>query len=136
MLMNSQGYTPVASLNYHVVCLTDQQLISIINIVDDSVTSGNWTYNASVEVNKLYSAAVHWSINQNSASKEITKPPIEVNLTLREQKHINRKNPLRKKNWDASLLKWQQEAERKWEAKNAREVASLRSTVCFIFFLR
>lgn len=98
-------------------------------MTDDSAITGNWDYDASVAVNIRYSKAVHESMHRVEPAPVHEAPPMEVNLTLRQQKHFNRKDARRKMKWDSTSKKWQQESEQKWKAKNAREVVSLKSQV-------
>ena len=120
---------PVSHLYYHVECHTDRQLCNAIERTDDSSTTGNWTYDASTEVNQLYTDAMLRSTRHSADPPDMNSNPGVLNLTIRQQRRFNKGNYARKRTWDSTVNKWQQEVEKKWLSKNAREVSSLKNKV-------
>ena len=116
---------PVSHLYYHVECLTDRQLCNAVERTDDSSTTGNWTYDASTEVNRLYTDAMVRSTRDSADPPDLGV----LNLTICQQRRFNKGNYARKRTWDSTVNKWQQEVEKKWLSKNAREVSSLKNKV-------
>ena len=121
---------PVSHLYYHVECLTDRQLCNAVERTDDSSTTGNWTYDASTEVNRLYTDAMVRSTRDSADPPDMNSNPGVLNLTIRQQRRFNKGNYARKRTWDSTVNKWQQEiVEKKWLSKNACEVSSLKNKV-------
>ena len=102
--------------------------MTALEMEDEATVLGNWTAADSDELNKLYTKAVHESTKTVTAVAEAD--PLELNISICEQKRLNRANPARQKVYEEGVARWKQQEEQKWKSQNAREVASLREKVC------
>lgn len=121
---------------YHVQCVPQKQLLAAVGKANEDgvYVSGAWTHEAGEALKKLCSDALLWSTQHDTPPPDVDSEPTTLNLTIREQKRLNKHNLARKKSWASGSLKWQQEMERSWKAKNLRESASLKAKVSFFLF--
>lgn len=91
--------------------------------------TGNWSEAASIELNALYTKAAHFDTQNVTPPPQSNMSPTSLNLTIRQQRRLNKRNPARRRRWELESAKWKQEQKEAWQAQNSREVFALRDQV-------